>query len=189
LKRSPWLAAVAIAVLVTGSARAAECANVHMADHVTVDGTPLVLNGMGLRTASIFNVEVYVAGLYLEHRTASAQEVIDSEQLKRLVFHFVRAVSRTELVVAIRQALAEAGASASITRQTAQLQRWLPSRLRNGQDLAFTYRPGVGLTVEVEGRVEGTLGVEFARAFFTSWFGAHAPNPALAAGLLGGHCG
>jgi len=180
---------MAITMLATGSVHAAECANVRMADAITVDGTRLVLNGMGLRTATIFHVHVYVAGLYLEHRTRDAREVIDSEQRKRLVFHFVRAVSRDELIDAFRESLRAARASDAVARQLGRLQRWLPPELRDGQKLSFTYRPGEGLSVEVEGESKGTIpGVAFARAFLTSWFGSHAPNPGLKTGLLGGRC-
>jgi hypothetical protein len=34
---------------------------------ITVAGKTLTLNGMGLREATILNIDVYVAGLYVEH--------------------------------------------------------------------------------------------------------------------------
>jgi hypothetical protein len=61
--------------------------------------------------------------------------------------------------------------------------------LKRGQELTFTYKPGVGLEVEVNGTVQGTVaGEDFATAFFAIWLGARPPNRSLKAGLLGGDC-
>ncbi len=55
-------------ILIASTAFAAELAGVRMSDQVTVDGRTLSLNGLGLREATAFKVDVYVAGLYLEQK-------------------------------------------------------------------------------------------------------------------------
>jgi hypothetical protein len=54
------------ACLLATSALAGELEGVSMPDDVSVEGHPLKLNGMGLRKKFIVNV--YVAGLYVEHQ-------------------------------------------------------------------------------------------------------------------------
>ena len=56
--------------------------------------------------------------------------------------------------------------------------------------MAFTYRPGKGLEVQVGDTVQGTIpGADFARATLAIWLGDEPPNPEIKTGLLGGACG
>ena len=62
---------LALAFIPSGAAQpaiAAELDGVTMPDLLQVAGTPLRLNGMGLRTYPLFRIHIYVAGLYLQHR-------------------------------------------------------------------------------------------------------------------------
>ncbi len=116
------LIGVVLAVAVALPAYARECEHVRMPDTLTVDGVPLSLVGMGLREATIFNVNVYVAGLYLQHPTHAAAQVINSEQKKHLVLHFVHEVSRSDMVKAFREGFEHAHAPASVSSQIRAVQ-------------------------------------------------------------------
>ena len=61
------------------SAHGAEKEGVSLPDSVPVGDRTLVLNGLGVREATIFNVNVYVAGLYVEAKTKNPSEVIESD--------------------------------------------------------------------------------------------------------------
>ena len=93
---------------------AGELAGVTLPDRISVDSRTLVLNGMGLREATFLKVDVYVAGLYLEKTSSDAEEIIRSDQAKRLVMKFVRAVGRKDLVKAWNEGFDKA-ASGSVT--------------------------------------------------------------------------
>ncbi|HYQ91780.1 MAG TPA: chalcone isomerase family protein [Candidatus Competibacteraceae bacterium] len=59
-----------------------------------------------------------------------------------------------------------------------------------GGVMTFTYKPGVGVQVDLGGATKGTIkGDDFAKALFSIWLGANPPNAGLKAGLLGGECG
>ena len=60
-----WVAGALFAVCLSTGVSAMELKGVRMPDQITVAGQPLVLNGMGLRGATISRINVYVAGLYL----------------------------------------------------------------------------------------------------------------------------
>lgn len=63
----------------------AEMKGVKFDDEITLAGKKLVLNGLGLRKKVIlFTFKVYVAGLYLEKKSKNANEIINSNQIKRL---------------------------------------------------------------------------------------------------------
>ena len=66
-------------------------------DQTTVNGKSLVLNGLGMRTATFLKVKVYVIGLYLESRSSDAKAIIGSDHTKRIAMHFVHDVTAKEL--------------------------------------------------------------------------------------------
>jgi len=169
------------------SASAGELAGVALPDRIQVDSRTLVLNGMGLREATFLKVDVYVAGLYLETKSSDPDAIVRSEQAKRLVMKFVRAVGRKDLVKAWDESFQEsAGASlAALKDRVATLDSYM-SDVPNGALMSFTYLPGSGVTVEVQGATKGVIaGTDFSQALFGIWLGSHPPNPGLKDGLLG----
>jgi|SRR6478609_7690395 len=77
-------------------AGARDCEGVSMPDEVTVEGAKLVLNGMGLREATVFNVNVYVAGLYLLKKSSDGEKIAAAEEPKQIRIQFVRNVSKND---------------------------------------------------------------------------------------------
>jgi hypothetical protein len=176
----------AIVLLLAPAAFAGERAGVKMPDKVTVGSKELVLNGMGVREATVFNVDVYVAGLYLEARSSNGEQIAASPQAKRLLLSFVRDVDRDDITEAWTSGFKKNGADmAALRDRIAKLNGWMKA-VRKGETLTFTYEPEKGLTVTVDGNVAGTIeGADFASAFFRIWLGPKPPNGGLKNGLLG----
>ena len=166
---------------------AGQLAGVSLPDQVTVEGRTLVLNGMGVREATILRVHVYVAGLYLEARSSDAARVIAADETKRLVLSFVRDVGRDSLVSAWNEGFAKSGpALAALRDRLATLNGWMVD-VKRGDTLTFTQIPGKGIGVDVKGQAKGTLdGADFSRALLGIWLGDQPPNQKLKLGLLGG---
>jgi len=178
---------LSVSLVQTASAR--ECEGVTLPNSVQVEGTALRLVGMGVREATVLNVNVYVAGLYLENPTRNAQQVINSAQKKQLILRFVRDVDASDIREAMSEGFQHNGNNAGMRPRVNQLNGMLPS-MRDGGRLVFTYIPNTGLQVMVGNRVKGTIpGEDFARTFFSIWFGPNPPNSGLKTGLLGGECG
>jgi hypothetical protein len=172
-------------------ASAASCAGVTHADSVTVDGTSLKLNGLGIREATVFQVDVYVAALYVPSTSNKTSELIDPSTKKKLVLSFVRGVDRSDIVSAYRESFKNAAGSdySKLKGKLEKLNSWMTS-VKDGQDQVYTYVPGEGVTVEVAGKTKGTISRgDFARYFFSIWLGDNPPNAGLKTGLLGGKCG
>jgi len=190
-KRAVVAAAAAWAALgvhIPALGTAGELAGVTLPDQVAVEGRTLVLNGMGLREATILKVRVYVAGLYLEARSSDPGQIMASEGTKRLLMHFVRDVGRGNLVEAWKEGFAKSAGPglAALQDRLATLDGWMVD-VKRGDTLAFTQIPGRGVVVEVKGQAKGTLaGGDFARALWGIWLGDQPPNPGLKKGLLGG---
>lgn len=170
------------------SALAGTKAGVTMPDTVEVAGKQLTLNGMGLREATRFKVDVYVAGLYLENPSSDPAEIIRSDQVKRLVLQFKRGVDRGDIVEAWRTGF-QGNATvplAQIQPQIDQLEAMMPD-FREGNTLTFTYIPGDGVHVHVGTTEKGVLrGKSFADSLFAIWLGPKPPGAALKQGLVGG---
>jgi hypothetical protein len=183
-----WIAALTL--LGTGSALAAECDGISFPDQAVVDGSPLSLNGLGLRLATMLKVKVYVAGLYVASPAKNAQAILGASTPKRLVLHFVRDVDAGELSEAWDDGF-EHNAKSQLPALRSRVEKLKSSMsdMKSGELLVFTIRPAAGVEVDVNGRVAGRIeGDDFSKAFLSIWLGEHPPNPGLKTGLLGGRC-
>jgi hypothetical protein len=173
----PGLVAVA-------SVRAATVAGVELPDTVTVDGTTLVLNGMGLRQATALRVKAYVGGLYLEKRTSDPDTVIESRQPKRVTMQFLRDIDRKRLGSGWADELRKVESKTPEDRIT-QFTSLIPD-VKKGDTMSFTSRPGKGVEVALNGTPRGSVpGDDFARALYTVWFGPKPGDENLKRGMLG----
>jgi len=179
---------VSVSVLVaaaTLSLLAASLAGVTLPDTTEVGGRTLVLNGMGLRSRLM--IKVYVAGLYLEKKSSDADAIVKADAPKRMVLHFLRSVSRDQMVDAYTEAFDNnaPGSRTSLKSEIAQLMAAFEPVAANDQ-MMFTYQPGVGTTLAVKGKDKVTIpGLPFARAMFSAWLGPKPPSADLKKGLLG----
>jgi hypothetical protein len=164
----------------------AQLAGVTLPDSVPVSGKALKLNGLGLRTKLFF--KIYVAGLYLETPTHDDTQAVTSEETKKVLMHFLyKKVTAKQLVDAWEDGFkdnspAEVG---KLKSEIARFESWMTD-LTAGQEMAFTYVPGIGTTVEVAGKGKGTIpGQDFMRALFRVWLGVSPPTGDLKSGMLG----
>jgi hypothetical protein len=80
--------------LLAPNAMAASLAGMTLPDSYPVEGQTLVLNGIGLRTLTIFHIKAYVAGLYLVRPSHDAREILRSAESKVVILKFIRAASK-----------------------------------------------------------------------------------------------
>jgi hypothetical protein len=180
-----WAVGAAV-VLAIGSAWAAEKAGVQMPDSMSLMGQSLVLNGLGVREATVLNVNVYVAGLYVPQRSSDPATILQTGEPKVLRMVFVRDVSRDQMAKAWREGFEKnAGSNASLGPRIDQLVGYMSDQ-KKGDTLTFTDVPGAGIEVRAGNQLKGTIpGDDFAQALFRIWLGPHPPNEALKEGLLG----
>jgi hypothetical protein len=175
----------------TGIAHGKECKGVTFPDQVQVEGSSLTLNGLGLRQATAFKVNVYVAALYVAKTSADANALLTSNTPSELVLQFVRNVGADDLRKGWTEGFEKnsKGELPALKDRIAMLNGWMAD-VKTGEKLTFTNKPGAGVTVNVNGAVKGTIkGDDFAKAFLAIWLGADPPNPEIKAGMLGGACG
>lgn len=168
-----FLVSVLTLILATPVA-AGELAGVTLPDSAQVEGQELVLNGMALRK-KLF-IKVYVAGLYLPKKMSDASAVLSGDTARHLKMEFVRSVGKDSICDAWYEGL-DANTdnpSAALRNKFDRLCGWMVD-VEEGGTFGFTYVPGSGTTVAVQGKSQGTIeGKDFADALFASWIG---PNP------------
>lgn len=179
-------------VLTMAQAQARDCRGAQFPDHTTVQGANLTLNGLGLRTATVFNVQVYVVALYVGRESRDPRQILDAPGPTQLIMHFLRGLSARQIRDAFEEGLTRQGTPQqmeALKTRLAQLSAWT-SDMKSGQRMTFTRIPGEGLTVVVDGQPKGTIpGDDFARAFLGIWLGEHPPTLEVKSGMLGGSCG
>lgn len=180
------LAVIIVVVLaVTVELQAASLAGVTLPDSTQVAGKNLVLNGLGIRTK--FVVKVYVAGLYLEQKSPDANAILKSDAPKRIVMHFVRDVSKKQMTDAFQESF-ENNSPNEAKSMKADIDKMLGALedLKEGDEMVFTYVPGTGTTMSINGKDKVTIAEKaFAPVMFSVWLGPKPPNGDLKKGMLG----
>ena len=180
-----------VAVLDPNVAQAKECKGVNFPDQAQVEGSNLTLNGLGLRQATMFKVNVYVAALYVAKTSSDPNALLGSNTPSELVLQFVRDVGADDLRKGWQEGFEKNSGTQlpALKERIAMLNGWMGD-VKTGQRLTFIHKPGAGIEVNVNGAVKGTIkGDDFAKAFLSIWLGADPPNPEIKAGMLGGACG
>ncbi|MCB0322397.1 MAG: chalcone isomerase family protein [Bdellovibrionales bacterium] len=166
-------------------AHAAELAGATLPDSVSVGDQRLVLNGLGLREATVFKVDVYVAGLYLSEKQSSAQSILADARTKQLTLHFLRDVERDKIVAAWKTGFAANTPDlAPIADRIAEFNR-LMTDMHHGEQLVLRFYADTVEVILREKSVGRIRGSAFARAVLAIWLGDAPPNESLKRGLLG----
>ena len=160
-------------------------AGVKLADKVKLGDKELLLNGAGIRKATIFRVKVYVAGLYLEQKSSNSEVVVADPGYKQLEMHFVRDVGGEKLRNGWTEGFQKNTKEiATIEEQITVFNSWM-NDIEEGQSIILAFE-GDAVTVNFANQRKGTIrGKEFCAALLRIWLGDNPPNEDLKDGLLG----
>jgi Chalcone isomerase-like len=187
---------VAIAATLSVSAMAAfpalgaQCLDVQFPDSVKVGSTDLVLNGMGIRKATMLAVKVYVAGLYLPAKSSDGAKIAAANQAWELDLHFVHSADASDITDAFDEGFEKAaGDNLDALKPKIETLKSQMADMEDGQILSYAYDPSTGTVVTVNGKSGAPIeGADFAAALLTISIGPEPPNEDLKTGLLGGAC-
>jgi len=176
-------------LLIPTATLASTCDGVQFKDTAPGANGDLVLNGLGLRKATIFKVKVYVAGLYLPEKSGDAQKIIDMKGPWRLELRFVHDVDTSDMKKAFQDGFKKSGVDVSTLKHEIDSLVGMFVDFKEGQTLSFANNPADGVAVELNGNTRGTIkGANFGKALLAISLGPNPPNDELKSGLLGGTC-
>lgn len=165
-------------------AQGMKIAGISFDSSISKDDTLLKLNGVGLRTATIFGIKVYAMGIYLENTSNDPVKVIYDQGAKLVVMKFLRSVSGDKLADAWISGVKKNFSNASqVEFQILTYSKAMPD-VEEGDELEIYFKGDLFLTYlngklisEMEGKI-------VQQAILSCWFGDHPPNKSLKKGLL-----
>ncbi len=181
------LAAVLLLAAIGTGAEAASLAGVTLPQSYAVDGRTLVLNGIGLRTVTIFSVRIYVAGLYLSRPSHDAQQILASPEDKVIVLKFLHAGTKAEVEHEYRAGeLANCGSGGCADSDRGDFERLVAAApaVKPGDSSTYIFTSR-GVQVLANDRSIGSFNRDLGYHLLAGFIGAHPPSPELRRQLLG----
>jgi hypothetical protein len=152
---------------------------------ITIENETLVLNGLAIRKATIFNIRVLVAALYLPEVSSDSEAILSSSGRKQLQIRFLKNLSaKTIGNTWAEQMMKNCTKDCHLIQEKARGLEGNLSDIRKNDLLKITFSKThvtVAGTNQKGGMIEG---VEFAQAFFRIWIGAKPLNEDLKVSLL-----
>ncbi len=160
-------------------------------DRIELDGSPLELNGIGLRAVAW--VKGYALALYMTQKTRSAAQALATPGPKRLRLRMLLDVDAVEFVKAFHKGVVRNTPPAELPRLEERRNRFAAQvqalgRLRKLDTIDLDFLPAQGLRMTVNDTVRGEpiAGADLYAALMRVFLGEHPADPELKAGLLGG---
>ncbi len=187
----PWALGVC-AFILAGSAwsQAVTVADVKYEPTQTLGDSTVQLNGAGVRYKAVF--KVYTAGLYLEKKASTPQEVASQRGPKRLSITMLREIDSTELGKLFSRGMEDNMDRAAFSRIVPGVLRMSQifsdhKKLQAGDQFMIDWIPGTGTVITVKGKVQGEpfKEPEFFNALLGIWLGNLPADFKLKDALLG----
>ena len=187
----PWALGVC-AFILAGSAwsQAVTVADVKYEPTQALGDSTVQLNGAGVRYKAVF--KVYTAGLYLEKKASTPQEVASQRGPKRLSITMLREIDSTELGKLFSRGMEDNMDRAAFSRIVPGVLRMSQifsdhKKLQAGDQFMIDWIPGTGTVITVKGKVQGEpfKEPEFFNALLGIWLGNLPADFKLKDALLG----
>jgi hypothetical protein len=167
-----------------------DVAGVKYPQSASVGGSPLQLNGAGVRWR--FIVRVYTAGLYLATKGSSTEAVLAAPGPKRLHVVMLREIDATELGKLFTRGMKDNSPREEFSKSIPGTLRMADlfsakKRLAVGESFGVDWVPGQGTLVRINGLVQGEpiKEPEFFNALMRIWLGPSPADAQLKDALLG----
>jgi hypothetical protein len=157
---------------------------VHFEDEMILGGNQLNLHGIGLLKWK-YVVKVYLVGLYKPAGVPVTQVLQDVP--KRLEYYFFVDMKASDFQDTGFQLMAQNVGQEKARSLIAELEIFnsFYRDVKAGQRYVFSYMPGQGLAMELDGEVLGKVaGAEFAAAYMSIWLGPEPVSRSLQEGLF-----
>lgn len=180
------------AFILAGSAwsQAVTVADVKYEPTQVLGDSTVQLNGAGVRYKAVF--KVYTAGLYLEKKASTPQEVASQRGPKRLSITMLREIDSTELGKLFSRGMEDNMDRAAFSRIVPGVLRMSQifsdhKKLQAGDQFMIDWIPGTGTVITVKGKVQGEpfKEPEFFNALMGIWLGNLPADFKLKDALLG----
>lgn len=165
-------------------------ADVKYEEAASLGGSTLRINGAGVRYKAVF--KVYTAGLYLERKAGTPQEVVALKGPKRLSITMLRDIDSAELGKLFSRGMEDNMDRAAFSKLIPGVLRMSQifsdhKKLQVGDQFMVDWIPGTGTVITVKGKPQGEpfKEPEFFDALLGIWLGNAPADWKLKDALLG----
>jgi hypothetical protein len=183
------LAGAFLACAFSQGASAAEVAGVKFPDTQKIAGKELQLNGLGVRTK--FIVKVYAAGLYLQDKATTVDEVMKADGPRRMQLVMMREISSDSFGENFMTGLNNNVDTKDKSKIVTQISKFgemfaLLDALKKGDVLDLDWIPGTGTQCYLNGKKIGevTPDILFYNSILKIWLGEKPVDNSLKTKLL-----
>lgn len=177
-------------LLPLSAATAAEVGGVKIDERVSLSGSPLLLNGAGIRYKAVF--QVYTAALYLGQKADTPEAVLGAPGPKRMAITMLRDIDSAELGKLFSRGMEDNMERSEFAKLIPGVMRMSEvfskhKKLLAGETFVLDWIPGTGTVLTVKGQVEGApfKEPEFFNALLRIWLGPKPADWQLKDALLG----
>lgn len=159
--------------------------NILMPDTVKVGTKKLILNGTSFRKASLFNVKVWLSGLYLEKKSDQSEEILNSTTIKVIRLFPLYNISITDSVKGWKVAF-DGNCENQCKTLDPEIQKFLNSlpEFKKKDEYLYTFNShGVSYTLN-DKEIFKSESSEFSRLLLATWIGKKPPTEEARRGLL-----
>jgi len=169
------------------ASHAAELAGVSFPDTLSLEGHAKVLNGLGLRLATFIKIKVYVAGLYVSHKSKDAATLLLDKESKLIRMSFLRDLAAEKLREALSEGFEKACKGEECKTFDGPVKSFvkLQPDLKKGEVLDFELMPEEIVVKKGEKELGRVKAPGLAHVMLRIWIGDNPPNKELKSGLLG----
>ncbi len=164
------------------STHALEFEGIHVPDVETIGETKLPLNGVGLRSATIFKIRVYIVMFYYPNKVTSEDELLSKPQKFIIKLKFLRDLSKEKIIDSLNSGFAKNSVDLKAYSQSWKLLSQGMEHQSKGDEVIFTYL-GDKLIIKSKAKEIIIDQIDFVPQLLKLWFGA-PPNEDLKKGLL-----
>lgn len=180
----------AVLAIAPASAATIDVAGVPLEERINLAGSPLMLNGAGVRYKAVF--QVYTAGLYLTAKAATTDAVLAANGPKRMTITMLRDIDAGELGKLFSRGMEDNMERAAFSKLIPGVLRMSQifadyKKLNKGDTFHIDWVPGTGTVLTIRGKVEGEpfKEPEFFNALMRIWLGPKPADWQLKDALLG----
>ena len=172
------------------TAATVEVGGVKLEDTTDVRGTTLQLNGAGVRYKAVF--KVYTAGLYLNKKAGTPEDVYAAPGPKRMAITMVRDIDSNELGKGFTKGIEDNTSKGEYSKLIPGILKMSQifsdqKKMLVGETITIDWVPGTGMLVSVKGKPQGDAikEPEFYNAILRIWLGPQPADWKLKDALLG----
>lgn len=167
-------------------AHSAELDGRTLANQLVVGGKTLVLNGLGFRKATFLGIKVYLAGLYVEEKSQNAEQIMNSNKVRKIRLLFVRDVGAEKIKNAWKESFDENCGDKCDTfeKEIATLGAYIQD-VKDGSVMDYTFFSD---RIEIQADQKEKLEIknkEFSKIMLSTWLGKKPVMEKLKTQLLG----